>query len=202
MTRPLYLGTTEVTQGQWTAIMATAPWKGEAFVREGTNYPATYVSYDDAIEFCRKLSEKEEKTYRLLTGAEWEYACRAGTTTMYHCGDNNAVLGQFAWFRANSLDVGEQYAHEVGKKQANAFGLYDMHGNISEWCLDWNASLGTSAVVFEPAEPARSGNPMYLGGSYHSDSSQCRSARIGVMTQAGRKASDLGFRVAHVPSER
>ena len=81
ISKPFYMQTTEVTQGQWKAVMGTEPWKGQGSVKEGPNNAATYVSWDDAIAYCKKLSEKEGKTYRLPTEAEWEYACRAGTET-------------------------------------------------------------------------------------------------------------------------
>ncbi len=94
------------------------------------------MSHEDATEFCRRLSDQEGKTYRLLTGAEWEYACRAGTTTTYHFGDSDGPLGVYAWFEDNAWDVDEKYAHEFGKKRANPFGLYDMQGNALERCSD------------------------------------------------------------------
>ena len=83
ITKPFYMQTMEVTQGQWKAVMGTDPWKGKSVVKEGPDYPAVYVSWDDAVAYCKILSEKEGKTYRLPTEAEWEYACRAGTQTRW-----------------------------------------------------------------------------------------------------------------------
>ena len=137
ITKPFYLQTTELTQGQWESVMGTRPWSGQKYVKEGPNYAATYVSWVDAQEFCRRLSEKEGMTCRLPTEAEWEYACRAGSTTMYHFGDDPSRLEDYAWFKGNAYDAGEKYVHEVGLKNPNAFGLYDMHGNLWEWCQDW-----------------------------------------------------------------
>ena len=130
LTKPFLLGVHEVTQGQWQAVMGTTPWKGEPYVKEGDDYPATYVNWQDAVEFCRKLSKKEGLEYRLPTDAEWEYACRAGTTTAYSFGDDASELGEYAWYRENVQDAGQEYAHTVGQKKPNPWGLYDMHGNV------------------------------------------------------------------------
>ncbi len=133
ITKAFYMQTTEVTQGQWKAVMGTEPWKGKPFVKEGPNNAASYVSWNDAVAYCEKLSEKESVTYRLPTEAEWEYACRAGTETRWSFGDDEKALGDYAWYRENAGGIGEQYAHQVGLKPPNAFGLYDMHGNVFEW---------------------------------------------------------------------
>ena len=135
--KTFYMQTTQVTQGQWRELMRTDPWKGEDHVKEGPNYAATCVSWNDAVAFCKKLSAKERKTYRLPTEAEWEYACRAGTTTKWSFGDDNSSLGDFAWYDENAWNTGENFAHQVGQKKSNAFGLYDMHGNVAEWCHDY-----------------------------------------------------------------
>ena len=120
--------------------MGTEPRKGQLFgkyVKEGANYAATYVSWDDAIAYCKKLSEKEGKTYRLPTEAEWEYACRAGTKTAWSFGDDEKVLGDYAWYYENADSEDEKYAHQVARKKPNAFGLYDMHGNVYECCHNY-----------------------------------------------------------------
>ena len=147
LTKPFLLGVHEVTQGQWQAVMGTTPWKGKEFVKEGDDYPATYVSWHDAVEFCRKLSEKEGLEYRLPTEAEWEYACRAGTTTAYSFGDDASELGEYAWYRENARNVGQKYAHTVGQKKPNPWGLYDMHGNVWEWCSDWYGDYPSGSVT-------------------------------------------------------
>jgi formylglycine-generating enzyme required for sulfatase activity len=92
------MGRTEVTQGQWKKVMGTEPWKGKEYVQEGDDYPAVYVSWDDAVEFCKKLSAMEGKVYRLPTEAEWEYACRGGTKTAFSFGDDEAELSKYAWW--------------------------------------------------------------------------------------------------------
>jgi formylglycine-generating enzyme required for sulfatase activity len=131
ITRDFYMGVHEVTQGQYQQVMGTNPSKFK-----GSNLPVEQVSWDDAVEFCKKLSQKEGKTYRLPTEAQWEYACRAGTTTKFSFGDSESQLGEYAWYSGNSGSK----THPVGDREPNAWGLYDMHGNVFEWCQDWHAS--------------------------------------------------------------
>ena len=113
ISKSFYMQTTEVTQGQWKAVMGTEPWKRKrlypiASIKVGANYAATSVSWDDAVAYCKKLSEKEGKTYRLRTEAEWEYACRAGTKTMWSFGNDEKALGDYAWYRENAYSAGER----------------------------------------------------------------------------------------------
>lgn len=138
ITQGYYLGKYEVTQGQWQAVMGTTPWSGKGSVQENPNHPAVYmtVSMFEGGAFYERLNEAEE-LYRLPTEAEWEYACRAGTTTKWSFGDDESQLGDYAWHMGNSYSLGEGYAHAVGTKLPNAWGLHDMHGNVWEPVLDW-----------------------------------------------------------------
>jgi len=129
------------------------------------------VKWDDAVEFCEKLSEKEGVEYRLPTEAEWEYACRAGTTTMYSFGDDVSQLGEYAWYGKNAIDV----AYIVGHKNPNPWGLYDMHGNVIEWCQDWLGKY-PSGDVTDPVGPASGSYRVFRGGSSADNAWDCRSA--------------------------
>jgi len=197
LTKPFWLGKTEVTQGQWEAVMGTKPWSGKS----DADLPATYVNWDDATEFCKKLTQLERASgklpaseeYRLPTEAEWEYACCAGTTTAYSFGDDESKLGDFAWFDGNSGDV----AHAVGTKQANPWGLHDMHGNVNEWCSDrYDETLAGGADPVGPAGGARHG---LRGGGWWSRPVDCRSAYRYRLVPTCRNGS-LGFRVARSQS--
>lgn len=199
LTQPVYVGKTEVTQEQWEALMGTRPWQGKANTQEGPDYPATHISADDADAFCRKLSQKEGAAYRLLTEAEWEYACRCGTLTRYHCGDSEASLGTYAWFGKNADDLGEKYAHAVGRTQANPFGLHDMHGNIREWCED--AYGRTVPGGEDPVVKGAGSQRVVRGGGWSSSPGTCRSgSRAG--SSPDSRHDDLGFRVARLLSSR
>jgi formylglycine-generating enzyme required for sulfatase activity len=187
--------TTEVTQGQWKAVMGTEPWKGGQYVKEGPDYPAVYVSWDDAVAYCKKLSEKESKTYRLPTEAEWEYACRAGTKTAWSFGDDEKKLGDYAWYNKNAWDVDEKYARQVGLKKPNAFGLYDMHGNVYEWCHDYyDEDYYKQSPEKDPSGPPSGSYRVLRGGSWGGFSRYSRSANRG-RTVAGRRRDDFGFRL-------
>ena len=196
LTREFYLGKTEVTQAQWRAVMRTEPWKGSDFVREGESYPATYVSWDDAQAFCRKLSESEQRTYRLPTEAEWEYACRAGTTTRFSFGDDESQLGEFAWFGDNAWRLGEKFAHATAGKSPNSFGLYDMHGNVWEWCED--AHMEKLQGGADPKVTTGSSHRVHRGGNFLTGTGSCSSAsRSNTTSNSGN--CFLGFRIALSP---
>ncbi|MEX1026845.1 MAG: bifunctional serine/threonine-protein kinase/formylglycine-generating enzyme family protein [Candidatus Paceibacterota bacterium] len=201
ITNPFYLGTTEVTQGQWESVMGTTPWRGVSSVKEGNDYPATYVSWEDAVEFCRRLSAKEGKTYRLPTEAEWEYACRAGSTTAYSFGDSAASLKDYAWFLDNASNVGEPYAHRVGQKRANAFGLYDTHGNVGEWCQDWydvNFYATVAAKQPNPVNASGGSSRVLRGGAFRDGAWLSRAANRDGDVLVYRYFND-GFRLARTP---
>ncbi len=178
-----YIGKYEVTQAQWRAVMGSNP---SGF--KGDNLPVENVSWNDAKEFCRRLSQMTGKEYRLPTEAEWEYACRAKTTGAY-AGDLDAM----AWYDKNSGGK----THPVGQKQPNAFGLYDMHGNVWEWCEDdWHNSYdgapndGRAWVDIS----ARGSFRVSRGGGWYFNAVYCRSAgRDGYAP--GNRYGTLGFRL-------
>ena len=200
ISRDFYMGQTEVTQGQWKAIMGTEPWKGKEHVKEGENYPASYVSWFQAGEFCKKLSKQEEKQgrkYRLPTEAEWEYACRAGTRTKYSFGEDEGKLSEHAWFDTNAKIVGESYAHEVGQKKANGNGLHDMHGNVSEWCSDhYDPKYYANSEKVDPiaSTSSRKGR-VTRGGNWFGPQGFCRSAVRDGENLPHALSSALGFRL-------
>ncbi|WP_149988258.1 formylglycine-generating enzyme family protein, partial [Microcystis aeruginosa] len=164
------IGKYPVTQAQYEAVMGTNP----SHFKNNPQNPVENVSWNDAQAFCQKLSQITGKTYRLLTEAEWEYACRAGTTTRYYFGDDANQLGDYAWYDGNSQNT----THPVGQKKPNAWGLYDMSGNVWEWCEDnWhdsyeNAPKDGSAWI-KNGDDNRS---LLRGGSWYSDPDGCRSA--------------------------
>ena len=191
--KAFYLSAFEVTQQQFEKVMGTGPWQDKRYVQEGPDYPATYVSWNDAVEFCRKLSEKEGLEYRLPTEAEWEYACRAGTTTAYSFGDDASELGEYAWYKENAVDVGQ-----VGQKEPNPWGLYDMHGNVWKWCSDWGGDYPSGSTT-DPTGAASGSSRVCRGGSWYLVAGICRSAfRYGDLPSL--RNYYLGFRVALSPS--
>jgi formylglycine-generating enzyme required for sulfatase activity len=267
ITRPFYLGATPVTVGQFRRVVEATGFRTEAETdgkggvgwneAKGTleqdpkytwrdpgfpqtdEHPVVNVSWNDAITFCKHLSEMEGikpyyqfglgtesqgEGYRLPTEAKWEYACRAGSTARYCFGDDPAQLLAFAWIADNSgremwdsyrfwiesgRDVQEYRrelmrqgcrSHPVGQKQPNAFGLYDMHGNVLEWCWDWyeSRSYGQSPVD-DPVGPSQAAFRVIRGGSWSRDPRLCRSA-FRFRDAPERRGFIVGFRVARVPS--
>lgn len=171
LTKGFWLGRFEVTQSEWKHVIATEPWKDkdlrkeqlDDFTKEGDDYPATYISWEDAMEFCRKLTDRERKAgrvpegweYTLPTDAQWEYACRAGTKTRFSFGDDESNADEHVW--SNETVGDEFYAHRVGKKKPNPWGLCDMHGNVGEWCRDYYCYHGRRPAGRDPEVTKRRG---------------------------------------------
>ena len=167
ISKGFYLGKYEITQGQWEAVMGTTPWSGQDYVQEHSSHPAVYISWNDVQEFVGRLNAAGTSLYRLPTEAEWEYACRAGTQTLWSFGDDESLLADYAWYRDNAWAVGEQYAHAVGKKLPNPWGLYDMHGNVAEWVQDrYGSTYYTYSPRVDPPGPSSGGNRVWRGGSF------------------------------------
>lgn len=183
------MSATEITQGQYMALMGTNPSR---FTGDD-NLPVESVSWNDAVAFCRALSLKTGSEYRLPTEAEWEYACRAGTSTKYYTGNSESDLARAGWYDGNS----GMKTHPVGQKTPNAWGLYDMHGNVFEYCNDWYWSY-TSENVTNPTGAKIGVFRVLRGGSWYSiDDFNCRSAyRIGL---PGFGDNRCGFRVVRRP---
>jgi len=183
-----YLGKYEVTQKQYQAIMGTNPsnFKGE-------NRPVENVSWDEAQTFIKKLNKKEggNKKYRLPTEAEWEYAARANTQTKWSFGDDENQLKEYAWYSTNSNNE----THDVGQKKPNGFGLFDMHGNVWEWCEDsWEANYQTPRT--QSAHKNSNKNKLLRGGSWLDNAEDCRSSYR--FNYSDRYFSYFGFRVVSV----
>ena len=190
MTKPFHLGVHEVTQGQYERVMQVNP--GE--FKDPQN-PVDQVSWLDAVGFCDSLSALAEeqaagRRYRLPTEAEWEYACRAWSTSRYSFGESDSLLGDYAWHVENA----GLSPHAVGQKLANAWGLFDMHGNVWEWCADWyGPDYYAHSPQDDPTGPEGGTNRVCRGGGAGSPPVICRSA-----SRSGTSGlnCNTGFRVA------
>lgn len=204
ISRGFWMSKYEVTQREYTAVMQTNPSRFAGDV----NRPVETVSWEDATQYCQKLTETERAAgrlpagygYRLPTEAEWEYACRAGTTTRFSFGDDESTLGQYAWFQSNSgynaslgIDGGGT-TFPVGSLRANDWGLHDMHGNVTEWVRDWRSNYPGGNVT-DWFGPATGTSKISRGGALNSPSGSCRSASRGSGGPPDMKGYGTGFRV-------
>lgn len=209
LSRGYWIGQYETTQGEWKRVMLTEPWKDKEFTKEGPEFPATYVNWDDAMEFSRKLTQQERNAGRLSAGweyslpteAQWERACRAGTDTKFSFGDDESKLGEYAWFDENTEKVGQKYPHMVGQKKPNPWGLYDMHGNATEWCRDFYRQRLPGGRDPEVVEPTERSFRVVRGGLWILGYNWCRS---GIRCPGPAPANlarvhNLGFRVVLTP---
>jgi formylglycine-generating enzyme required for sulfatase activity len=188
------IGAYEVTQAQYAAVMGTNP---SYYQGPGTeNNPVEMVNWYEAREFCTQLSAQTGRTFTLPSEAQWEYACRAGSTTLYSFGDDDGQLGNYAWYGANSNGI----THPVGTKLPNVWGLYDMHGNVLEWCLDsWHSDYTGAPTDGSAWEPETGPTRMVRGGCFAMEAWLCRSAiRLNAYTES--PSFTRGFRVVAVPA--
>ena len=186
LTKPYYMGKYEVTQEQWESVMGKNPSD-----TKGARLPVTDVSWEECQEFIKKLNAKTDGGYRLPTESEWEYACRAGTSTAYSYGDK---------LTRSDANIDGDSTKAVGSYKPNAFGLYDMHGNVFEWCNDCYANYPAGAVI-DPKGPATGKSRVMRGGSYYWTASIARSFnRNLIFTPTPSNGNDLlGFRLAKTP---
>lgn len=198
-----WIGVYEVKQSEWLKLMKTKPWLGKANARDDSDAPVTYVSWHDAVDFCKKLTIAERQTggismnwrYSLPSEAQWEYACRATTSSPFSFGREISSLENFGWFKENATAAGEDFPHAVGQKRKNHWGLYDMHGNVAEWCTDLYAPTGAAGGVTNAVD---ANQRVVRGGSFHSAAAECRSSYH--YGGPARVAGPLvGFRVVLAP---
>jgi formylglycine-generating enzyme required for sulfatase activity len=204
ITKPFYLGKYLVTQEQWEAVMGTNPSHLNA-----PKNPVEQVSWDDCRQLLNRLNERlrrphpgplpeGEGDFQLPTEAQWEYACRAGSTTRYCFGDDEPGLSKYAWYNANSGG----HTCPVGEKKPNAWNLYDMHGNVWQWCADWyDGSYYGKSPTDDPMGPAAGTDRVHRGGSWSDDAGYCRSA-YRFFDGSGFRGPYLGLRVSRVPADK
>lgn len=171
-TEGFYMGIYEVTQAQWRQIMGNNPAVFRIF-NNSAQRPVEYISWNECQEFIKKLNQKGKGFFRLPTEAEWEYACRAGTNTAYFWGDKMAENGnsKYAWANSRSMAM----THPVGTKLPNPWGLYDMSGNVWEWCSDWFGAYNKGPST-DPKGPQTGSHKVFRGGSWYDFYESHRSA--------------------------
>lgn len=203
LSNDFYMGKYEVTQAQWTAIMGTTPWSGKQYALSDGNGPAIFVTWydingpDGFLDKLNKHLGTTEQPYRLPTEAEWEYVCRANETTRFYWGDDLSYtdINDYAWWRGNAWDANEMYAHIVGQKLPNAFGLYDMSGNVWEWCQDqWHSNYTGAPNDGTAWEDDTSTSRVLRGGDWNYGGRFSRSANRNDLDPDDRNVG-FGFRI-------
>lgn len=201
LTRSFYLGMHEVTQAQYQQVMGTNPSQVTA---RGEASPVDGVSWDNAVEFCRLLSEHPDekaagRIYRLPTEAQWEYACRAGSVTPFYFAVDPAHLDQYGWFAGNAKDS----SHPVGGRRPNPWGLFDMVGNVSEWCSDWFAvDYYQQSPLENPAGPMSGAGRVIRGGTFRDSWPGSLRSAFRLASPAGGRNDTVGFRVVCTLSKK
>ena len=170
LTKPFYMGKYAVTQEQYEQVMGVNP-----SYFKGAKNPVETVSWDDAQEFCKRLGQATKQTVRLPTEAEWEYACRAGSQTEYCNGNGVEALKKVGWCSYDGNWGSAGGTKPVGSFQPNAWGFYDMHGNVWEWCQDWYGDYAAK-VAADPQGHVQGAYRVLRGGSWNSNPGTCRSA--------------------------
>ena len=188
LTESFYMGVYEVTQAEYEKVTGSNP----SYFKGNRNFPVEKVSWNNAVSFCKKMSLLDTSyTYRLPTEAEWEYSCRAGSTTAFYWGDE--WDDAYCWNATNS----DGKTHEVGKKKPNAWGLCDMSGNVCEWCSDWYTENYPTVDQTNPLGSANGSYRVFRGGSWSYSARHCRSANRNY-DRPGYSYYFLGFRVVAV----
>ena len=189
-----YIGETEVTQALWKAVTGNSPtMSGSSWSTTyslGDNYPAYYISYEDVQSFITKLNSLTGAQFRMPTEAEWEFAARGGNKSKGYEYSGSNTVGDVAWYYNNSGSK----THAVKTKAANELGIYDMSGNVWEWCSDWYGSYSSSSVI-DPTGPASGSDRVGRGGSWYGNAAYCRSANRNNYTPTNRNYN-LGVRLA------
>lgn len=186
ITKSFYLGRFEVTQAQFKAVMGFNP-----SVTQGDMLPVEQLMYPQAVEFCKRMSLRLSVKVSLPTEAQWEYACRAGTRTRFYSGDKPEDLARVAWYKENSGAT----IHPVGEKEPNAWGLYDMHGNVWEFCADLISNYATMPAL-DPVGRVQPEIGAMRGGGYYYPPEYCRAA---VHLLSSRRFGGAGLRIAINP---
>jgi formylglycine-generating enzyme required for sulfatase activity len=192
ITKPFCLGKYLVTQEQWEALTGSNPSHFK-----GLKNPVDSVSWEECQLFLDRLNRRQGNPagkFQLPTESQWEFACRAGSRARYYFGDDEDHLGEYAWYEKNS----GRRTHPVGEKKPNTWGLYDMHGNVWEWCADrWDGGYYTNSLMDDPTGPSGGSSRVVRGGGWLDYAGHCRSASRGRYAPASQRYF-LGFRVARV----
>ena len=211
ITKGFWMSVLVVNQSQWKELLHTERWSDRHWGRDHDHFPANLISHQEAVQFCQHLTDAERteeliadsQKYRLPTEAEWEFACRAGTQTKYSFGDDLSLLDDFGWYEGNTGHASEQRYHPrvAGLKKCNPWGLFDMHGNVWEWCLDLHQSSlpsGSDPCILETnkMDPRR----LLRGGSWTASAGNCLSAFRGFDSdnQSGRWLNGMRVVLARI----
>lgn len=199
ISQPFEMSAHEVTQYQWSTVMQTRPWQYESNVEKGPLYPATYISWNEVQVFLSRLNSVDDTyIYSLPTSAQWEYACRAGSETIFSFGNDSTALKAHAWYQFNTIRQGQPYAHRVGLKKANAWGVHDLHGNVAEWVSDYainSQHIGNGGVITDPSVNESDVDLRVARGSLFSQNAKSSGAQSYFEFRPDTKSAGLGFRL-------